>query len=756
MIHREDVAEIEPVRDPRSRVLTWQRRCDHPNASDDARSRITARSSKSSLVSAASSAMKSIARSEAPKSARSVSEGSVVPTVTQPSETGSSGLSTKAIMGTLLGAAAGAAVAYAMVRGEQDSAREETAHETLMKMRAAESAKQSEEREPSIGPRSQKAPSQAPESVYHRNISVTNSEFSAMPRRTKTQLALENAPEPVNFQDVDMGGYRQPSYMSIAPTRAPTQAYTEYIPASVAPSSGMSRVSQQQAASEYIPASLVSQRSSAVSRRSQPTPSTVHGEPLPESRQIEDVPSSQAGQTEYDSDDEDMTVERRDSAMSEYSVKSSKSRKSGHTHVSRRSEAGEAAEDRESNVSRRTRDTPPQSVVSGTSSHRSHRSRRSEVRDGSSDRSSRVSRRSGGSHYSQQDRDGSPDAASEATTVRPARSSHMSAADVSLPASRKTSVVSAAELPLPVSRRTSYFSTAEQHSPVSRKTSLVSAREYGLPESRKTSMVSGMDAGSPGSRKTSMVSAMEHPLPVSRKSSIVSAMDMPLPGSRKTSMASGMDLAPRSGSVESVNRVPLPQSRTESIIGSILGRDHYREQDMLGSAIEMSLPESRTGGSSAVGSMVGRSAPESRVDYADTVVPDDSISCVASRRHEERPRSRSRSRSKESRDSRRSHHSDRSRESGRHSEHSKASHRSRDTKKSGASSSSRKHRHHRDDEGSLPALPASEVGSTSTVTPGRYRKDSAVSMPVSVRSRSGIEKDEKKGKKSIMSAVMGR
>jgi len=41
------------------------------------------------------------------------------------------------------------------------------------------------------------------------------------------------------------------------------------------------------------------------------------------------------------------------------------------------------------------------------------------------------------------------------------------------------------------------------------------------------------------------------------------------------------------------------------------------------------------------------------------------------------------------------------------------------------------------------------------MTPGKYRKDSAVSLPISPRSRTGIEKDEKRGKKSFMSAVMG-
>lgn len=732
VIYREDAADHELDCVSRSRVLTWRRCIDNPGSFDNARSAMTARTSKSSLSSIASSTTESIVRSQPPEMVGSAPGASAV-SIAVPSPDRPSGLTSKTVIGTLLGAAAGAAVAYAMVKSEQDSARDEAAFEMAMRSKNAPPVAQKAPSEAkSVRPKSHRnystTESHAPPSVLHRNYSVTNSEFSAMPK-TMTQLALEAAPEPVAIDQVDTRSYHSPTYVSLAPTKTPTRAPTGgqslYMPASAAPSRAPSQAPSQPGF-DYIPASVVSQRPSIAPSRAATMPMVFRGDPLPQSRQIEDAPSRQPQAVERDWAEEDLVVARRDSAMSVASSQTSKSKHSTHSCVSKqsspslyseggrshRSERREQSEDRQSRAGR-VRDLSESRSIVSSSSYRSHRNGKEDSRD----RKSHASRHSHRSRYASRDRDESSCVGSEASTIRPSRLSQAP----STPMSRKTSVVSAKDIELPESRKTSIVSARDIELPQSRKTSVISTREPESPQSRKGSYISAMGGGSlPGSRKTSHVSAVDMPLPESRKTSVVSGMQPSISGADATE--------------------PRQQSRAGSIIGSILGRDSHSNHDNA-SAANVPLPESKAGTGSALGSMLARSEePSSGVEYADTVVPDDSISCVASRRHRERNASPSRSPSpSRERSSKSSHH--------RHRRD-----RSRESKKS---SSSRRHRHSSTREDSLPPLPASEAGSVSTVTPGKSRKDSAISMPISVRSRKGIEKDEKKGKRSIVSAVLG-
>lgn len=83
----------------------------------------------------------------------------------------------KAFLGTVLGAAAGAAIAYAMTRAEEDNARNETAF-------AASTRSRSATRVPTIA---------APEPEMHRNFSVTESRASRAPKSHRNFSVTESA-----------------------------------------------------------------------------------------------------------------------------------------------------------------------------------------------------------------------------------------------------------------------------------------------------------------------------------------------------------------------------------------------------------------------------------------------------------------------------------------------------------------------------------------------------------------------------------
>ena len=176
----------------------------------------------------------------------------------------------------------------------------------------------------------------------------------------------------------------------------------------------------------------------------------------------------------------------------------------------------------------------------------------------------------------------------------------------------------------------------------------------------------------------------------------------------------------RAASTFSAHQIALPESRAGSIVGSILGRQAPVQEGA--SAASVPLPESRK--ISLVGSLL-ESDPIPRIDDLETVAPDDSISCVASQhtRHErDKSRHRERSHDRESR----------------------------------KSSSSKKHRSRSlHGEGSRRSSRHSEAGSDATVKPSKSSRYSAASLPVHARSRTGIEKDEKRGQRSFVSVAFG-
>ena len=172
----------------------------------------------------------------------------------------------------------------------------------------------------------------------------------------------------------------------------------------------------------------------------------------------------------------------------------------------------------------------------------------------------------------------------------------------------------------------------------------------------------------------------------------------------------------RAASATSAHQIALPESRTGSIVGGILGRQAGA------SAAGIPLPESRK--TSLVGSLLNNDSTP-RIDDLETVAPDDSISCVASRhtRHE--------------RDE--SHHRERSHDRESWKSSSRKKHRARSLHGEGSRRSSRR----------------SEAGSDATVKPSKSGKNSAASLPVHARSRTGIERDEKKGQRSFVSVTFG-
>ncbi|OBW69351.1 MAG: Uncharacterized protein AUREO_006060 [Aureobasidium pullulans] len=623
-----------------SRVLTWRRGIVNVLGDED----------RSTFISTSPNPAPSTAQSTPQSKGPSVVRTASAPAVTTSSQTSSSDngfqITGKAIIGTILGAAAGAAVAYAMVRSEQDGAQQEAEFAEAISRKAASSRASS--KAPSKATPSQAQTSKAktvynsatmskaapasrisetkesteirPRTRAHRNYSTTESviasrvmeqfsddepELVLRPRKAHSVRAIEAAPEPQSLEEVDAKSYHSPTYISLAPTpRAAKKSEAIYIPASQivsrAPSrapSGPPSVAPTERQIEYIPASLATQRPSIVSRRAVTSPPSIcHTD-----RQIEDVPAQTNDWTS-----QDLVVARRDSAMN--------------IPIAR----------------------------ANTEIHQS-------------------------AH-----RDASPYDGSDVSTIKASRinGSYHSAAGIPLPGSRKSSVVSAADLPLPISR----------------KTSIISAADYALPGSRTTSIVSGADM----------------PLPISRRPSLVSAMERPLPISRAVSTTSG-------------HQIPLPESRSGSILGSILGRPTAEHETF---AAGVPLPESRK--TSLVGSLgLLANDPIPRIDDLETVAPDDSISCVASR------------------------HTRHSREESRHGD---CSH-DRESRRSG---SSKKHRHRSlHGEGSRRSSRRAEAESEATVKLEKSSKYSAVSLPVHARNRTGIEKDEKRGQRSFVSVAFG-
>ncbi|KAI4731464.1 hypothetical protein E4T49_00680 [Aureobasidium sp. EXF-10728] len=697
-----------------SRVLTWRRGIVNVLADEDRTTFVSARRSQPHVEDISTTSVAESTRSKAPSVTRTAS----MPAISSESSEPGFQMSGKAIIGTILGAAAGAAVAYAMVKSEQDSAQQEADFAEAMS-RKAMSSRASSKTPSKIAPsqaqtskaktvlssatmsktaQASKTLEQPVESVtarprrVHRNYSTTDSvvasrvmeqfsdvesEVPLRSHKTRSVRAIEAAPEPQTF---DTKSYRSPEYVSLAPTsrlsKKPEMSEALYLPATrvvtqtASRSAGPPSIAPTEKQIEYIPAT-VSPRPSILSRRAVTSPPSICNT----DRQIADVP---AHAQEWPS--QDLVIARRDSAMSMYSTHSSKSKHSRHTHRdsprNQHDKRGDVSPDRVSRHSHRSSRHREPSVVSCRSEHRtSSPDRSSRHRDLSSHRL--MASKKFSNHRSSKHRDVSPHDGSDTSTIKASQINglrHHSAAGIPLPESRKTSVVSAAELPLPGSG----------------KTSVVSAAEYALPVSRKTSVMSGADLPLPNSRRPSLVSAMERQLPVSRATSMISA-----------------------------HQIALPESRAGSIVGVVLGRQAPAEEYT--SAAGIPLPESRK--TSIVGSLLNSNSIP-RIDDLETVAPDDSISCVASRhtRHErDESRHRERSHDRESR----------------------------------KSSSSKKHRQRSlHGEGSRRSSRHSEAGSDATVKPKSSRR-SAVSLPVHGRSRTGIEQDEKRGQRSFVSVAFG-
>ncbi|KAH7095040.1 hypothetical protein FB567DRAFT_19239 [Paraphoma chrysanthemicola] len=229
-----------------SRVITWQRSVHERYESyRDDRSVISSRTSASrpapTEVASKAGSVVSKAPSVASKAgsiARSVSEPIAVPQATA-SDAGDG--AAKKIIGTLLGAAAGAAVAYAMVSSERDSAKKESDFSAFMEAKnivkgaagylaQASSQPQTPLQDPQ--PTIQTAPpTPSPESV-HRNIDVRSYHSSTPPQPRSVYAPQQIEAPPTYYSASHVSRAQEPSPLAI-----------EYAPAySVAPSQARSRL----------------------------------------------------------------------------------------------------------------------------------------------------------------------------------------------------------------------------------------------------------------------------------------------------------------------------------------------------------------------------------------------------------------------------------------------------------------------------------------------------------------------------------
>lgn len=216
-----------------SRVITWQRTVAESYRDDRsvASARTSQSASREAVIPAASKAPSVVSKapttaSKAVSMARSVSEPVAVPQVAQVSETGDG--AAKKIIGTLLGAAAGAAVAYAMVKSEQDSAKKEADFNAFQQAKAAVTQLAQTKEQPKLSMQDPQQIFETQPKALHRNISDTDSQYSTpQARSVYAQRAIEPAPQ----------SYHSPSYTSVPPTQVNVPRAIEYAPAySVAPS----------------------------------------------------------------------------------------------------------------------------------------------------------------------------------------------------------------------------------------------------------------------------------------------------------------------------------------------------------------------------------------------------------------------------------------------------------------------------------------------------------------------------------------
>lgn len=223
-----------------SRVIKWQRSVHE--SYESYRDDISAISSRASGTRPAPTEVAKAASvvSKAPTTAsiaRSMSEPVAVPQVATASETGDG--AAKKIIGTLLGAAAGAAVAYALARSEHDSAKKESDFSAFMEAKnivrgaAGYLAQASSQPKPPMQdplPAIEAAPP-APQSV-HRNTDAQSHHSSTPPQARSVYTAPRQIEAPPTYYSASL----------VSRNQGPAPLALEYVPAhSVAPSQARSR-----------------------------------------------------------------------------------------------------------------------------------------------------------------------------------------------------------------------------------------------------------------------------------------------------------------------------------------------------------------------------------------------------------------------------------------------------------------------------------------------------------------------------------
>ncbi|KAF2849370.1 hypothetical protein T440DRAFT_135467 [Plenodomus tracheiphilus IPT5] len=254
-----------------SRVIKWQRSV--LGSYRDDRSVISSHTSASKFAAPEVPAKGESVVSKAPSVARSVSAPAVVTAPQPAAPTNSGDGAAKTLIGTLLGAAAGAAVAYAMVSSERDSAKKESDFSAYMvakeTVRAAVGHLAQASSQPQLPPSADPQPAAqtappAPQSV-HRNIDAQSyhSSTPSQPRSVYAPRQIEAAPPSY---------YQPPTYASAPPTQIAEHRAIEYVPAySVAPSQASQARSRMTAPRSYTsPEPLTMERASSVASTLKP------------------------------------------------------------------------------------------------------------------------------------------------------------------------------------------------------------------------------------------------------------------------------------------------------------------------------------------------------------------------------------------------------------------------------------------------------------------------------------------------------
>ncbi|KAK5126341.1 hypothetical protein LTR85_010577 [Meristemomyces frigidus] len=313
----EDDQTITPSED--RRVMTWQKDVARSRVSNDTESlssRVSrAKSRAQTAMELASSASRSIrSRSEAPSSG--ISRAKTMPA------TSTRDFPSKAFFGTILGAAAGAALMFAMTSSEEDGARKEAAFSASTRSKSAT-------RVPSV---SHQTIDQPQETGVHRNFSVTESRVSRAPKSHR------------NFSTTESAYSRRYPPRSMRKAIAPAAYYEdEEVKEAISRFTSSRRPTAPQRsrtidAIEYAPVSNAGDRSSRhTAKRSSTLPVDdrqgyyIEAPPKPNS-------TASRHSARHTTHEDDMAPKRRDSAISMGSHRSRQPADAG-SHASRRSSA---------------------------------------------------------------------------------------------------------------------------------------------------------------------------------------------------------------------------------------------------------------------------------------------------------------------------------------------------------------------------------------------------------------------------------